>query len=143
MDRHRSWYRASLLGVNALGLAGSLLLVLESGAAAAARALPALHVLSPRSILSASTCAGNTCQFIDGTGMTVTEWYSQTTAPSAVCTHANFYASGALVAQSASICLSAGGSTSASWDPGSFPAGTNVCSEWTGVPGRPCDRIEG
>lgn len=97
----------------------------------------------PQVVLTATTCQGNTCQVVDGSGTTVTNWYTQTTAPSAVCTYAKYFENGTVIAESGKTCLKAGGSASANWaDPGSFPVGTVLCTSWVGIAGKPCDTIE-
>jgi hypothetical protein len=93
--------------------------------------------------LTASSCNGNTCQVVYGSGTTVTDWYTETTAPSAVCTYAEFLENGVVIAESGSTCLSAGGTAQANWsDPGTFPVGTKLCTTWAGIAGKPCATIE-
>jgi hypothetical protein len=92
--------------------------------------------------LTASSCNGNTCQWVYGSGTTVTDWYTQTTAPSAVCTYAEFLENGVIIAESGGTCLSAGGEAAANWtNPGSFPVGTKLCTTWAGIAGKPCATI--
>lgn len=116
------------------GLGGAVLLgIPDAGATTAAK---------PMRVLAQTNCAGNTCQVIDNSGGTVSDWYSATTAPSAVCTYARFYEDGTLIAESGSTCLSAGQEASANWsNPGTFPSGTTLCSSWYGIAGEPCTRV--
>lgn len=120
----------------------STAVALPSMAASASAAIP--HRSSqPEAVLTGTTCNGNTCQVVSGSGTKVTSWYTQTTAPSAVCTYARYLETGTVIAESGETCLKAGGSASATWsNPGSFPAGTVLCTTWSGISGRPCDRIE-
>ena len=62
----------------------------------------------PPAPFAETACSANTCQVIDSSGDTVTDWYTETTAPSSVCTYARYYASGTLMAETASKCLSSG-----------------------------------
>lgn len=97
----------------------------------------------PQSVLTGTTCNGNTCQVVTGSGTKVTSWYTQTTAPAAVCTFAKYLENGTVIAESSETCLKAGEEASATWNsPGSFPAGTTLCTTWTGISGKPCDTIE-
>lgn len=99
--------------------------------------------LRPLRVLTGTTCDGNTCQVVSGSGTTVTSWYTQTTAPSPVCTYAKYLENGTVIAESGQTCLNTGGTASATWnDPGSFPAGTVLCTTWAGISGKPCDTIE-
>ena len=92
--------------------------------------------------LTAGSCNGNTCQEVYGSGTTVTDWYTETIAPSAVCTYAEFLENGVIIAESGSTCLSAGGEADANWsNPGSFPVGTRLCTTWAGIAGKPCATI--
>lgn len=97
----------------------------------------------PQSVLTGTTCNANTCQVVSGSGTEVTSWYTQTTAPSAVCSYAKYLENGTVIAESGHSCLKAGESASGTWNnPGSFPVGTVLCTTWAGIPGKPCDRIE-
>ena len=118
----------------ASGLGGAVLLgVPDAGATTAAKAMR---------VLAQTSCAGNTCQVIDSSGGTVSDWYSATTAPSAVCTYAPCHEDGTLVAESGSTCLSAGQEASANWsDPGTSPSGATLCSSWYGIAGEPCTKV--
>jgi hypothetical protein len=111
-------------------------LVLPSGAA---QRVPARSLHS----LTATTCNGDTCQTISGSGTNVANWYTQTTAPGSVCTYAEFLEDGVLIAESSSTCIGAGQEAAANWsDPGYFPVGAQLCTTWTNIPGKPCDTIE-
>jgi len=94
--------------------------------------------------LTASTCQANTCQVVDGSGSTVVSWYTETTAPTAVCTYAKYLVNGKVVEESSQTCLSAGKQASATWSQtNSYPAGTVLCTTWSGISGKPCATIEG
>ena len=62
----------------------------------------------PASPFAETACWANTCQVIDSSGDTVTDWCTETTAPSSVCTYARYYANGTLVAETGTKCLSSG-----------------------------------
>jgi hypothetical protein len=92
--------------------------------------------------LALVACAGNTCQAMSVSGTTVTNWATSTTAPNSVCTYAEYFENGTIIAESSSTCLSAGQQANALWsDPGWFPAGTKLCTAWTGIAGKPCNTI--
>lgn len=113
-------------------------MAMSAGAATVPR-----HSTQPQAVLTATGCNGNTCQVVSGSGTEVTSWYTQATAPSAVCTYARFLENGTIIAESGNTCLKTGQSASATWnDPGSFSTGTVLCTSWAGISGRPCDRIE-
>ena len=89
-----------------------------------------------------TACSANTCQVIDSSGDTVSDWYTETTASSSVCTYARYYANGTLVAETGTKCLSSGQEATANWsDPGTFSSGTNLCSSWYGIAGEPCTKL--
>ena len=89
-----------------------------------------------------TACAANTCQVVESSGDTVTDWYTETTASSSVCTYARYYANGTLVAETGTKCLSSGQEATANWSgPGAFSSGTNLCSSWYGIVGEPCTRL--
>jgi hypothetical protein len=67
----------------------------------------------PEVVLTGTTCNGNTCQVVSGSGTEVNSWYTQTTAPGAVCTYAKYLENGIVVAESARTCLRAGATASA------------------------------
>lgn len=125
----------------------SLLLIVSATAgvisgSAAASTPPAAVAIQPLSILANTNCAGNSCQVIDHAGDDVTDWYVETTAPSSICTYARYYKGATLIAESARTCLSSGQEATANWSaPGSFASGTNLCSSWYGIPGRPCTKL--
>lgn len=125
-----------LSGVTALGLGGVTTLLGARGASASTTKP------TPIEPAALTNCAGNTCQVIDNSGSNVSDWYSATTASSAVCTYARYYEDGTLIAESATTCLSAGQGASANWSkPGMFPSGANLCSSWYGIAGEPCTRV--
>lgn len=126
-------YRSALRGAVTLAILGGPLLAGAGQAVAGTRpAVPAAE----------TSCSGNTCQVVDSSGDTVTDWYTETTAPSPVCTYARYYASGTLVAETGTKCLSSGQEATANWSgPGTFPSGTNLCSSWYGISGEPCTKL--
>jgi len=92
--------------------------------------------------MALTACNGNTCQVITNSGTNVTNWATSTTAPNAVCTYAEYFENDTIIAESSSTCLSAGQQANANWsDPGKFPAGTKLCTAWTGIAGRPCNTV--
>jgi hypothetical protein len=98
-------------------------------------------IVSP-SPLALVDCAGNTCQALSISGTTVTNWATSTTAPNSVCTYAEYFENGTIIAESGSTCLSAGQQANSNWsDPGWFPVGTRLCTAWTGIAGKPCNTI--
>lgn len=121
----------------------STAVVLPSMAMSAGASATRQQTSRPQTVLTATTCNGNTCQVVSGSGTKVTSWYTQTTAPSAVCTYAKYLENGAVIAESGQTCLTSGGSASATWNnPGSFPVGTVLCTTWVGINGKPCDTVE-
>ena len=51
----------------------------------------------------------------------MTNWATSTTAPNSVCTYAEFFENGTIIAESGTTCLSAGQQGNADWsDPGKF-----------------------
>lgn len=125
--------RSVLRGGVSLAVSGGLLLA-GAGQAVAGTA--------PAAPSAETACSANTCQVIDSSGDTVTDWYTQTTAPSSICTYARYYANGTLVAETGTKCLSLGQEATANWsDPGTFPSGTNLCSSWYGIAGKPCTKL--
>ena len=125
--------RFALRGAVTLVMSGGLLLAGAGPAVAGAR---------PEAPLAETACSANTCQVIDSSGDTVSDWYTETTAPSSVCTYARYYASGTLVAETGTKCLSSGQEATANWSgPGTFSSGTNLCSSWYGITGEPCTRL--
>lgn len=125
-----------LSGVTALGLGGATTFVGAPGASASTTKP------TPIEPAALTNCAGNTCQVIDNSGSNVSDWYSATTASSAVCTYARYYEDGTLIAESGRTCLSAGQEATANWsNPGTFPSGTTLCSSWYGIAGEPCTRV--
>src|SRR5208283_620992 len=98
--------------------------------------------ITSSSPMALTACNGNTCQVITNSGTTVTNWATSTTAPNSVCTYAEFFENGTIIAESGTTCLSAGQQGNADWsDPGKFPAGAQLCTAWTGVAGKPCNTI--
>jgi hypothetical protein len=92
--------------------------------------------------LPVTACAGNTCQAMSISGTTVTNWATSTTAPKDVCTYAEYFDNGTIIAESSETCLSTGQQANALWsDPGSFPARAKLCTAWTGIPGKPCNTV--
>ncbi len=124
---------SALRGAVTLAISGGLLLGGAGQAVAGTR---------PAAPFAETACSANTCQVIDSSGDTVTDWYTETTAPSAVCTYARYYANGTLVAETGSKCLSSGQEATANWsNPGAFPSGTSLCTSWYGIAGEPCTRL--
>jgi hypothetical protein len=120
--------------VAVLGTAGPASAGVTSGAVAASTTSP-----SPLDLVA---CAGNTCQALAVSGTTVTNWATSTTAPNSVCTYAEYFENGTIIAESGSTCLSAGQQANANWaNPGKFPAGTKLCTAWTEIAGKPCNTI--
>ena len=65
--------RFALRGAVTLVMSGGLLLAGAGPAVAGAR---------PAGPLAETACSANTCQVIDSSGDTVSDWYTETTAPS-------------------------------------------------------------
>ena len=122
-------------------LRGAVTLVM-SGGSLLAGAGPAVAGTRPAGPLAETACSANTCQVLDSSGDTVSDWYTETTASSSVCTYARYYANGTLVAETGTKCLSSGQEATANWSgPGAFSSGTNLCSSWYGIVGEPCTRL--
>ncbi len=125
-----------LSGVIALGLAGAAAV---PGAPGASASTTKPTPIEPAAL---TNCAGNTCQVIDNSGSNVSDWYSATTASSAVCTYARYYEDGTLIAESGTTCLSAGQEATANWsNAGTFASGATLCSSWYGIAGEPCTKV--
>jgi hypothetical protein len=93
--------------------------------------------------LSANGCNQNVCIHIVGSGTTVSRWSTTAVLPSKMCSTAEYWDDGYLIYEGTSKCGSAGAKVSSYWsDPGAFPVGTQLCSTWTGVAGKPCETIE-
>jgi hypothetical protein len=123
--------------------AASLILVTSSlllsiGPASAETA--ALGTVSPQ---TASGCNQNVCIYVEGSGTQVTYWSTTAALPASMCTLAKYWANGALVYEGNTKCGSSGAQAFSYWsDPGYFAVGTQLCSTWTGIPGKPCETIE-
>jgi len=93
--------------------------------------------------LSASGCNQSVCIYVTGSGTDVTNWSTSATLPASMCTVADYWADGNLVYQGNDKCGSGGASVSSYWpEPGYFAPGTQLCSTWTGIAGRPCEIVE-
>lgn len=118
----------------------TICLCVASSGATSVRSAIRVHPMRP---LTATTCNGDTCQTVSGSGQYVSTWESETTAPDSTCTKAQFFENGTLIAESGSTCLTSGEDSSATWEPEeNFPIGAQLCSQWTNIPGKPCDTIE-
>lgn len=121
----------------------STAVVLPSMATSAGAAATPQQATQPQSVLTGTACNGRTCQVVSGSGTKVTSWYTQTTAASAICTYARYFENGIVIAESGETCLRAGEATSATWNnPGRFAAGAVLCTAWSRITGKPCDRVE-
>ncbi len=108
-----------------------------------AQAAPGGGTSTTTSPLTASGCNQGVCIYVVGSGTYVTRWETRAVLPTAMCTVSRYWANGVLVYEGTTKCGSAGGSVTSYWpSPGYFPAGTEVCNTWTGIPGRPCETIE-
>jgi hypothetical protein len=115
-------------------IASGLLLVLVP--AGTANAAPSIVPLT------ASGCNQDICIYVEGSGTQVTYWSTTAVLPVSMCTVAKYWANGVLIYEGNTKCGSAGARVSSYWNsPGYFPAGTEVCNTWTGVPGKPCETI--
>ena len=93
--------------------------------------------------LSASGCNQSVCIYVTGSGTDVTNWSTSATLPASLCTVADYWANGNLVYQGNEKCSSGGASVYSYWpEPGYFAPGTQLCSTWTGVVGKPCETVE-
>ena len=93
--------------------------------------------------LSASGCNQSVCIYVTGSGTDVTNWSTSATLPTSMCTVADYWANGNLVYQGNEKCGSGGASVSSYWpEPGYFAPGTQLCSTWAGVAGKPCETVE-
>lgn len=91
--------------------------------------------------MSASGCNQSVC--ITGSGTEVTNWSTSATLPASMCSVADYWAAGNLVYQGNEKCGAGNGSVFSYWPkPGYFAPGTQLCSTWTGVAGRPCETVE-
>ena len=125
--------RSALRGAVILAMSGGFVLAGAGQAVAGTR---------PAAPFAETACSANTCQVIDSSGDTVTDWYTETTAPSSICTYARYYANGTLVAETSTKCLSSGQEATANWsNPGAFPSGTSLCTPWYGIAGEPCAKL--
>jgi len=89
--------------------------------------------------LTASTCSGNVCIYVVGTGLNVSDWSTTASLSKSMCSAAKFIEDGTVIATGATTCGSAGGGLDADWpSPGNFPNGTILCNTWSGIAGEPC-----
>jgi hypothetical protein len=127
---------AALAGIAALALVAPSLLV----AGAPASAASAAPSISPQ---TASGCNQYICIYVEGSGTQVTYWSTTAALPASMCTVAKYWASGVLVYEGNTKCGSSGAQVSSYWpSPGHFAAGTQLCTTWTGISGRPCETVE-
>lgn len=116
---------------------------LPAFAAPVARSTAHTTPTSSEQPLSASGCNQSVCIYITGSGTDITNWSTSATLPTSMCTIANYWANGNLVNQGNEKCGDAGASVYSYWpQPGYFGPGTQLCSTWTGVAGRPCETVE-
>lgn len=128
--RSSGWSSLSkALGVLAVAVLASLGAALPAGAASASRTvLPA----------TAGGCNQAICIYVVCTK--VTKWTTEAVLQKPTCTFAMYWANGTLVRQGTVKCGSKGADVTSAWsNPGHFPAGTEVCNTWTGIPGGPCE----
>lgn len=90
----------------------------------------------------AGGCNGHVCIYLTGSGTHLDRWMTTADVASASCTSASFWADGAVVRRSTTVCTSGSGTVTATWNnPGTFPHGTQACNSWSGVQGHPCKMI--
>ena len=130
------WRRYLLDGAVAPGIVASSLMLALGPPPAASAALS----ISP---LTASGCNQDVCIYVEGSRTQVTYWSTTASLPASMCTVAKYWANGVLVYEGNTKCGSSGGRVSSYWsDPGYFASGTELCSTWTGIPGKPCETVE-
>ncbi len=82
------------------------------------------------------------CIAVTGSGTYVSDWSTTATASKAMCTHANYLANNVIVATSPEYCGGSDTTYYSDWpSPGYFPAYTQLCNTWAGIPGRACETI--
>jgi hypothetical protein len=109
--------------------------------AAVASAAPALQ--TPFRPLSASGCNESVCIDVQGSGSTVSDWETTAWAATSLCTYADFWVNYVLDRQGGEVCVGGGTELESDWKNTSFPNGTVLCNTWPGIPGEPCETIEG
>ena len=90
--------------------------------------------------LTASSCNGHVCTYVNGNGSV---WQTTAGLTSATCTYADFWVNHVLVLQTGAQCAGGGTELEAQWTGASFPAGTLLCNTWPGISGEPCETIGG
>jgi len=129
-----------LLGGAAVPLVALGSLLAAAPSAAGGTQVAQVAVISP---LSASGCNGNVCIDVQGSGSTVNDWNTTAWATTYVCTQAQYWANYVLEHQGSSQCVHAGTELVSDWKNTWWPNGTVLCNTWPGIPGEPCETIEG
>lgn len=110
--------------------------------------VPTLTVSASHSLLvvhpdGANGCNQAVCISLSGSGTDVTDWLTNGNASKAMCTYAEFWENGSVIATSNEQCGPANDLYTANWsNPGNFPVGASLCNTWSGLPGKPCETIE-
>ncbi len=121
------------------------LLVASAALSVAPSATGATEVVqaAPIAPLSASGCNGNVCINLQGSGSTVNDWETTAQATTYICTQADYWADDVLEHQGSRQCVPSGTQLVSDWQSTWWPNGTVLCNTWPGIPGRPCETIEG
>lgn len=90
--------------------------------------------------LTASSCDGHVCIYVNGNGSV---WQTTAGLTRATCTYADFWVNDVLEVQTGTQCVPAGTELRSDWDDASFPSDTQLCNTWPGIPGEPCETIDG
>jgi hypothetical protein len=92
---------------------------------------------------TAWTCSGAVCITVVGSGRTVTSWATTGGLTTTMCTYAEYLANGSIAHEGTIKCGTKGRRLSDNW-PGTkiYAAGTVLCNEWYGLPGRACITVE-
>ena len=97
----------------------------------------------PAGPLTAAGCNARVCINLQGPGSTVNDWETTAWAATSVCTQAEYWANGVLMHQGSTQCVSSGTHLVSDWASTWWPSGTLLCNTWPGIPGEPCETIEG
>jgi hypothetical protein len=88
---------------------------------------------------SASTCSGNVCEYVTGSGLNVSNWSTTAFISRSMCSTPHFLVNGSIRKTGVLTCGPANTDLGSDWsNPGNFPNGTVICNTWSGISGEPC-----